>query len=133
MRISDWSSDVCSSDLLAVADREEQRIAVGEIAIDDAGCIASMARDPAQRQRLGRPRQQQLATCIDERLSHMVLGLRAACPPPWRDVCCVDPETSGQSVLSCPLPRRERTKVGRRATRFGLSEHCYLNRIKAIK
>src|SRR3546814_14142237 len=78
MRISDWSSDVCSSDLLvagkgkgpvgngeqailrgvilreirlqpldeifhlAVADREEQRIAVGEIAIDDAGCIARM-------------------------------------------------------------------------------------------
>src|SRR3546814_1890494 len=87
-----------------------------------------MARDPAQRQRLGRPRQQQLATCIDERLSHMVLGLRAACPPPWRDVCCVDPETSGQSVLSCPLPRRERTKAGRHATRFRLSEHCYHNR-----
>src|SRR3546814_16594123 len=74
-----------------------------------------------------------LATCIDERLSHMVLGLRAACPPPWRDVCCVDPETSGQSVLSCPLPRRERTKVGRRATRFRLSEHCYHNRIRAFK
>src|SRR3546814_4487308 len=63
----------------------------------------------------------------------MVLGLRAACPPPWRDVCCVDPETSGQSVLSCPLPRRERTKAGRHATRFRLSEHCYHNRITAFK
>src|SRR3546814_8155502 len=114
MRISDWSSDVCSSDLLvagkgkgpvgngeqailrgvilreirlqpldeifhlAVADREEQRIAVGEIAIDDAGCIARMARDPAQRQRLGRPRQQQLATRSEEHTSELQSLMRTS-------------------------------------------------------
>src|SRR3546814_11455811 len=100
MRISDWSSDVCSSDLLAVADREEQHIAVGEIAIDDAGCIASMARDPAQRLRPGRPRQQPLAPCIHERLSHTVLGLRASFPHPWAHVRCLDPYTRAPAVMS---------------------------------
>src|SRR3546814_20880045 len=61
MRISDWSSDVCSSDLMAVVGRHQLAVAlhVGErlaVHVDDAAVDALQRHQPAQHRGLARAR-----------------------------------------------------------------------------
>src|SRR3546814_17600140 len=70
MRISDWSSDVCSSDLDRLADR---RIARTMVCVGSGGAIrivqrvADLAADQAAAQRAGADRHQTAAALADGR------------------------------------------------------------------
>src|SRR3546814_3542080 len=82
MRISDWSSDVCSSDLLgAVGLHRQQRTGLGGVAVDvdDAGAaLAGVAADMGPGQ----------AQVLAQELNEQSAGLDQIGRASWRDRVC---------------------------------------------
>src|SRR3546814_18534783 len=109
MRISDWSSDVCSSDLIGAGQRARQRATFGRLARELAllGIQRRVVVPPGMDDALAIDQQQMLAPCAQiERQTHR------------RDASGAGPETYDARVLdplALQLPRIE--QIGRASCR----------------
>src|SRR3546814_6644124 len=93
MRISDWSSDVCSSDLATVAEQRRDNIHIHDDVSEDEFVEMREARDAT----LALPKLM---------LQALQVNIRGGCLP--------EPETNGVSYLKIPVNgRSEERRVGK--------------------
>src|SRR3546814_8652479 len=115
MRISDWSSDVCSSDLIRVAGRPSEWPAVAQASGSSATCCIAFQPSPAA------TRQDMpcgVVTMIDQVLPLPVVSTSTR-PP-----LCVTPRATGCSLYFCCSRSEEHTSELQSLMRISYAVFC---------